>query len=143
MRRFFLTLFFVVVMCGCLGSKQGWSAQPVSTAEARIVSQEVYRRKNRLFVRVTYTNLTRETVSVDRDSVQLQMPGGRILGRSSGMTTQHHPYNLHPNEAHSIYVDFMDDDINEDLDAANVLWKGAVFAGARELVIPPTPVRAR
>ena len=34
------------------------------------------------------------------------------------MTTQHHPYNLHPNEAHSIYVDFMDDDISEHLGVA-------------------------
>src|SRR3954471_24337045 len=132
-----------VLLGGCLGSKQNWSAQPVATAEVRISPQEVYRRKNRVFVRVTLTNLTHENITVDRDGVSLDLGGGRVLGRSSGMTTQHHPYTVPPNGAHSVYVDFMDDGIDEGTAGANVVWRGAVFAGARELAIPPTPVQAR
>lgn len=133
----------VVVLAGCLGSKEGWTAKPVATAEVRISPQEVYRRKDRLFVRVTFTNLTKENITVDRDGISLQLEGGRVLERSSGMTTLHHPYNVPPNAAHSIYVDFKDDGIDEATSSANVIWKGAVFAGAREIAIPPTPVRAR
>ena len=140
---FILLASLAVVVGGCLGSKQAWTAQPVATAEVRISPQEVYRRKDRLFVRVTFTNLTKENVTVDRDGISLQLEGGRILGRSSGMTTLHHPYNVPPNAAHSIYVDFKDEEIDEATTSANILWKGAVFAGAREIAIPPTPVRAR
>ena len=143
MKRALAILLFVVALGGCLGAKQTWSAQPVATAEVRITPQEIYRRKDRLFVRVTVTNLTTENLTVDRDAMSLQLEGGRVLGRSSGMTTLHHPYNLPPNAAHSIYVDFKDDGIDEATRSANVIWKGAVFAGARELAIPATPVRAR
>jgi hypothetical protein len=136
-------LSLAVVLGGCLGSKQTWTAQPVATAEVRIAPQEVYRRKDRIFVRVTLTNLTKENITVDRDGVSLQLEGGRVLGRSSGMTTQHHPYTVVPNGAHSVYVDFRDDGIDEGTNAANVVWKGAVYAGARELAIPPTPILAR
>jgi hypothetical protein len=94
-------------------------------------------------VRVTLTNLTNENLIVDRDGVSLQLEGGPLLGRSSGTTTLHKPYNVPPNRAQSVYVDFRDEGIDEATSAASVVWKGAVFAGARELVIPPTPVRAR
>ncbi len=138
-----VVLSLLAVLTGCLGAKQSWSAQPVATAEVRISPQEVYRRKDRLFVRVTFTNLTGENMTVDRDGISLQLEGGPLLGRSSGMTTLHKPYNVAPNQAHSIYVDFKDDGIDEATSAANVIWKGAVFAGAREVAVPPTPVRAR
>lgn len=145
MKRPLAIIFLLVTLAvgGCLGSKQTWSAQPVATAEVRITPQEVYRRKDRLFVRVTVTNLTQENITVDRDAISLQLEGGRVLERSSGMTTQHHPYTLAPSAAHSIYVDFKDDGIDEATSAANVIWKGSAFAGARELAIPPTPVQAR
>src|SRR5688572_11875407 len=110
MKRLFTALLLAALaLGGCLGSKQSWTAQPVATAEVRISPQEVYRRKDRLFVRVTFTNLTRENITVDRDGISLQLEGGRVLERSSGTTTLHHPYNLPPNAAHAIYVDFRDD----------------------------------
>lgn len=136
-------LVLTLTLGGCLGAKEGWSAQPIATAEVRITPQEVYRRKDRLFVRVTFTNLTQENVTVDRDGISLQLDGGVLLARSSGTTTQHHPYTVPPNGAHAVYVDFRDEAIDEALGGANVVWKGAVFAGKREIVIPPTPVRAR
>ncbi|AKU96299.1 hypothetical protein AKJ09_02963 [Labilithrix luteola] len=130
-------------MTGCLGSKHSWAAQPVATEETRIVPQEIYRRKNRLFVRVTFTNLSPSYLTVDRDAVTLQLDTGRILGRSSGTTSLHKPYELPPNASHSIYVDFKDEDIDEDRAAANVIWTGAVFDGARQVQVPSTQVYAR
>ncbi|MDB4943366.1 MAG: hypothetical protein JWP97_2900 [Labilithrix sp.] len=146
MKRLVAALFAVLVLTsltGCLGAKQSWTAQPVATAEARIAPQEVYRRKNRLFVRVTYTNLSNENVTIDRDAVSLQLASGRVAGRSSGTFTQHHPYTLPPNAAHSIYVDFQDEEIADGMQSGAVLWNGAIFAGAREVHLPPTPVTAR
>ena len=143
------TLFALVlvaltaVLAGCLGTKYAWSSAPIATSEVRIVPQEVYRRKDRLFVRVTLTNLSSSTLTVDRDAMTLQLDTGRILGRSVGMTSLHKPYSLPPGAAHSIYVDFKDDDIHEDRGSANVIWSGAVFDGGREVQIPPTPLRAR
>lgn len=130
-------------MTGCMGSKHAWAAQPVATEETRVIPQEIYRRKNRLFVRVTFTNLSQSYLTVDRDAVTLQLDSGRILGRSAGMTSLHKPYELPPNASHSIYVDFKDDDIDEDRAAANVIWTGAIFDGARQIQVPPTPVYAR
>lgn len=127
---------------GCIGAKHTWRAQMVTSPEARISPQEVYRRKDRLFVRVTYTNLSTETVTVDRDALQLQLANGRLLGRSTGMTSTHPIYSIPPNGAHSIYVDFRDEVLEEEHSAA-LVWKSAVFAGSRELAIPYTPVTAR
>lgn len=127
---------------GCLGSKQTWRSQTVTSAEARISPLEVYRRKDRLFIRVTYTNLSNEMVTVDRDALQLQLENGRLLGRSTGTTSTHATYSIPPNGAHSIYVDFRDDDLEYERNAA-LVWKSAVFAGSREVMVPYTPVTAR
>lgn len=127
---------------GCLGSKQTWRSETVTSPEARVSPQEVYRRKDRLFVRVTYTNLSAETVTVDRDALQLQLANGRLLGRSTGTTSTHAIYSIPPNGAHSIYVDFRDDDLESERNAA-LVWKSAVFAGSREVIVPYTPVTAR
>jgi hypothetical protein len=145
-RRIVLSILGALLLAfvtGCLGAKQTWSAQPVSTAEVRITPQEVYRRKDRLFVRATVTNLTNENITIDRDGISLQLEGGPLLGRSTGMTTLHNVYTLPPNAAHSVYVDFRDELIDESTAGASVVWRGAVHAGRRELAIPPTPVRAR
>ena len=140
---FAVVLASLACLAGCLGAKQTWTAQPVATSEVRITPQEVYRRKDRLFVRVTLTNLTGENITVDRDGISLQLEGGPLLGRSAGMTTQHNVYTIIPNGAHAVFVDFRDEGIDDATSAASVIWKGAVHAGARELAIPPTPVRAR
>lgn len=47
MKRAFAILLFVVLLGGCLGAKQTWSAQPVSTAEVRITPQQVHGREDR------------------------------------------------------------------------------------------------
>jgi hypothetical protein len=134
---------FAPLLGGCIGSKHTWRAMPVATEEVRVSPQEVYRRKNRLFVRVTMTNLSPSWLTVDRDAVSLQLDSGAVLGRSSGMTSRHKPYEIAPGRSHSIYVDFMDEDIDEHARAGHVFWNGAVFDGARQVAIPPTPVRAR
>ncbi len=139
-RVLFAAIALTFFLSACLGAKQSWRATPIATAEVRIVPQEVYRRKDRLFVRVTITNLSQETLTVDRDAVTAQLDSGRVLARSSGMTTLHKPYELYPGQAHSIYVDFKDGDIDEHARAANVFWTGAVFAGARSVQIPATPL---
>ncbi len=73
----------------------------------------------------------------------MKLDSGRILGRTSGTTSLHKPYELPPNGSHSIYVDFKDDDIDEERAAATVIWTGAVFDGPRQVQVPPTPVYAR
>lgn len=139
---FLFLLLAAAPTSGCLGSKQPWSATMVASPEARITPQEVYRRKDRLFIRVTYTNLSSETVTITRDALSLQLSSGRVLPRSVGMTSRHGAYTLPPNGARAVFVDFRDDEI-ETAQSANLLWNGAVFAGAREIQVPPTPVSAR
>lgn len=102
---------------GCLGSKHAWHAQTVSGAEARVSRQELYRRTDRLFVRVTYTKMWTETVTIDRDAMTLQLATGRVLGRSAGMTSTHATYTLLANGARSIFVDFRDDDLEYERNA--------------------------
>lgn len=134
-------LLLLSILPACMGSKHTWRATPVMTEEVRIIPQEIYRRKDRIFVRVTMTNLGQSMLTVDRDAVTLQLDNGRVLGRSSGMTTLHKPYDLPPGRSHSIYVDFKDEDIDAHARAANVFWTGAVFDGARQLQIPATPLQ--
>ena len=114
----------------CLGAKESWQALTI------------YRRKDRLFVRVTYTNLTPETVTVDRDAMTLQLPNGRVVPRSLGSTTTHTVYTVPPNGAHAVFIDFRDDEL-EKAHSATVLWNDAVHAGTREIAVPPTPVTVR
>lgn len=126
----------------CLGAKETWQAQTITSADVRVSPVEVYRRKDRLYVRVTYTNLSAETVTVDRDAMTLQLANGRVIPRSLGTTTTHTVYTVPPNGAHAIFVDFRADELEKE-HSATVLWKGAVHAGTRELDIPPTPVTVR
>jgi len=126
----------------CLGAKESWQALTITNADLRVAPVEVYRRKDRLFVRVTYTNLTPETVTVDRDAMTLQLPNGRVVPRSLGSTTTHTVYTVPPNGAHAVFIDFRDDEL-EKAHSATVLWNDAVHAGTREIAVPPTPVTVR
>jgi hypothetical protein len=130
-----------ITSAGCLGAKESWRTQTVTSAEARVTPQEIYRRKDRLYVRVNYTNLGAEPVTIDRDAMTLQLANGRTIPRSTGTTTTHTIYTLPPNGAHAVFVDFKDDAIERER-SATVLWKGAVFAGKREVEIAPTVVTA-
>jgi len=144
MRRFvaLLLLSSSLLVTGCMGSKHAWRAQPIATEEVRVVPQEVYRRKNRLFVRATFYNLGSSWLTVDRDAVSCQLENGHVLARSAGTTTLHKPYSIPPGGVHSVYVDFKSEDI-EDVGAAHVFWTGAVYDGARQVMIPATPVQGR
>lgn len=126
----------------CLGAKENWQAQTITSADVRVSPVEVYRRKDRLFVRVTYTNLSPETVTVDRDAMTLQLANGRVIPRSLGSTTTHTVYTVPPNGAHAVFVDFRDGELETE-HAATVLWNDAVHAGARKIDVPPTPVTVR
>jgi hypothetical protein len=137
---FVLALTSVTSLAGCMGAKERWRAAPVMTQEVRVVPQEIYRRKDRLFVRVTLWNLSMAPLTVDRDGVTAQLSNGAVLGRSSGLTTLHKPYTLPPGATQSIYVDFRDPAM-EDAVAANIFWTGAVWDGARQIEVPPTPAR--
>lgn len=139
---FWIVAFFVVALSGCLGSKHTWRGSPVITEEVRVVPQEIYRRKDRLFVRVTVYNLSRVPLTVDRDGVTAQLANGEVLARSSGTTTQHRPYTIYPGETHSVYVDFRGEGV-EDAGGANIFWTGALWDGSRQLQVPATPVRGR
>jgi hypothetical protein len=143
MKRVLAVVLFALTMlfAGGCGSKTYWRAEPVVTSEVRIAPQEVYLSKNRLFVRVTVVNLTQETVIVSRDLVTLQLGGGRVVSRSSGMTTQHQAYSLNPGASRAVYIDFKDDELMDAVNSANVVWKGAIRAGSREIEVPPTPVQ--
>ena len=120
-----------------MGSKHAWIGTPVVTEEVRIVPQDIYRRKNRLYVRVTMWNLGKSPVVVDRDQVQVQLVGGRVLERSG---RSRKVYTVQPGSAQSLYVDFKDDALDGG-GAAQVFWTGAVFDGGRQLLIPATDVR--
>lgn len=142
-RRFWLLLVVlsaVTSLTGCLGAKHAWRAEPVVTEEVRVLPLEAYRRKNRLFVRVTLFNLTKVPLIVSRDSVRAQLDTGTVLDRSVGITSLHKPYTVQPGAAQRIDIDFRNDAILM-AGAANVFWTGAVFDGARQLMIPATPVR--
>lgn len=148
MPRWSLLVFFALVLTtlsGCLGAKHPWRADSVTTEEVRILPKEIYQRKNRLFVRVTVFNLGANPITVVRDSVKAQLMNGPnqpgpILDRSVGMTSTHMIYTIPPGGNHAVDVDFKNDAILN-YGAANVFWTGAVFDGARQLMIPATPVQ--
>jgi hypothetical protein len=142
MRSLLVLLALSLATPACLGAKESWQAQTITSADVRVSPVEVYRRKDRLFVRVTYTNLSPETVTVDRDAMALQLPDGRVIPRSLGSTSTHTVYSVPPNGAHAIFVDFRDEGLEKE-HSATVLWKGAVHAGTREVEVPPTPVTVR
>ena len=145
MKRWFARVGFVVllqVLCGCMGARHAWAPQPVATPQVRIDPQEIYRQKNRLWVRVTFTNLTSNMLIVNRDAVYLQLDTGQILGRSSGSTTRHEPYAVAAHSSHRVWVDFKDRAII-DSTSARILWKDAVRDVAGHAIhIPPMQVTA-
>lgn len=124
-----------VPLVGGCGSKHAWIAQPVATEEVRIVPQDVYRRNNRLYVRVTVWNLGKAPLVVAREHVQVQLVTGRVVG-----VTSRKSYTVEPGASQAVFVDFKDDDI-KDATVAEIFWTGAVFDGAREVMIPATTVR--
>ena len=143
MKRALAVLFIALgalFVSGCAG-KYPWRAEAVVTPEVRIAPQEVFLRKDRLFVKVIIVNLTKEPLIVSRDLVTLQIGSGRTLSRSSGLTTQHQAYTLNPGASHDVNIDFKDDILTDGVNSANIVWKGALRAGSRELEVPPTPVQ--
>lgn len=128
------TMLSAPLVTGC-GSRHAWIAQPVATEEVRIVPQDVYRRNNRLYVRVTLWNLGRSPLVVARENVQVQLATGRVVGVASRKT-----YTVEPGASQAVFVDFKDDDI-KDATIAQVFWTGAVFDGDRVVMIPATSVR--
>ncbi len=127
-------------LSGCLGAKHPWSAGTVLTEEVRVIPQEVYRRKNRLYVRVAFVNLGQVPLLISRDLVKAQLNTGALLDRSTGLTSTHKAYTLQPGGTQDVYVDFKHDAILN-ASSAYVFWTGAVFDGAREVPIPATPVQ--
>ncbi|MCL2723868.1 MAG: hypothetical protein FWD69_05465 [Polyangiaceae bacterium] len=143
MKRWLAVVMMLIstqAVVGCLGSKQAWTpGEPVVTSDVCIVLQHVFRRKNRLFVRMVMMNLTSSALTVHRDALTLRLNTGRTLQRSSGMTTTHKPYDLAPGASREVWVDFRSDDIPKGT-SAQLLWKDAVFAGTRAVEIPDTPI---
>jgi len=125
-----------------MGAKHAWSPTPVATPHVRIDPQQIFRQKNRIFVRVTFTNLTSNMLVVDRDAVTLQLYTGQVLRRSSGSTTRHEPYVIAAHASHPVWVDFKDDSILNST-SARVLWSEAVRDMAGHAIqIPPMQTTA-
>jgi hypothetical protein len=67
---------------------------------------DAYARGDRIYVKTVIVNVSPQPIIIDRDGFALRLPGGEVLPRSSGTTTQHKPYPLAPGQGRDVFVDF-------------------------------------
>lgn len=118
----------------CAPTRHVTPVQTETRAEgmARVVLREI----DGNIYKFTVFNLSTETMSVDRDSIQLVTAGG---GRSREPGGVGHAYTIAPGGAHDVNVKFMTNDIAAGTQAT-ITFEYALTIGGRPVPIAPLPV---
>lgn len=134
-----------VALSGCRRSganDTAWSANQVANEHVRITPGQISVSRDRLYVKMTLVNTTRETLVVERDAVMLKLPDGRAVRRSTGITSLHKPYTVPPGAAQSVHVDFLPAESFDwsTVASAEIDFSQAIHVGAAAVPVPPLVV---
>ena len=133
-----LGVLAVVFCASCGGGRIPWRAAPIQGSGIMVTPTETYVQGHLLNVRTTFMNQGPLPITVNRDAVQLIMPDGRVVARSSGTYTQHTPYVIMPGMSHAVWVDFRAEGWRwQELPGAQVNWGPAVSVNGQPVAIGP------
>lgn len=119
-----------------------WSASQVANEHVRITPGQISVSRDRLYVKMTLINTTRDTLIVERDAVMLKLPDGRAVRRSTGITSLHKPYTVAPGATQSVHVDFLPAESFDwsTVASAEIDFSQAIHVGASAVPVPPLVV---
>lgn len=142
----FVALISAAAACHRGGSypEQSWTAAQITSPEVRITPGEISVSRDRLYVKTTLVNTSDKPLTVERDGIQLKLPDGRTLRRSTGMTSTHKPYIVQPGATQNVWVDFLAEGFEwNQYQSATVDFSEAIHAGATPVAVPPLVLSAR
>lgn len=122
-----LAVMLLALVAGCSKRVALYGAATTLPSGVHVRVHEAYVSGDRIFVKMWMMNTTAQSMTIDRDGMSLKLPGGQVLGRSVGMTTQHRPYVVAPGQGHDVFVDFRSEAGFEGLSGANVVLGGISF----------------
>jgi predicted small lipoprotein YifL len=125
-------LFAALLLPACGSRVPLYAPQATLASVVQVRTFEAFAHGDRIFVKTVITNISGQPIVIDRDGFALKLPGGEVLPRSSGTTTQHKPYMLAPGEPHEVFVDFR---AAHDLDRvpSALLVVGGITVGAEPM----------
>jgi hypothetical protein len=122
-----LGLMLLALAVGCSQRVPLYGAAATFPSGVHVRVYEAYISGDRLYVKMWMMNTTALPITIDRNGMALKLPGGQVLGRSVGVTTQHRPYILAGGQGREVFVDFRSDGGFEGLTGANVVVGGISF----------------
>ncbi|MCA9625882.1 MAG: hypothetical protein KC731_42960 [Myxococcales bacterium] len=108
-RRTLLVLLLALLATAC-GPREKLFAAPTNVGGVLVSVYDAKVKRHQLWVKMNVENVLDVPVVIDRDLMAVRLPGGEMLPRASGVTTQHKPYVLNPGERRQVHVDFRSPD---------------------------------
>ena len=137
-RREWLAL---VALCGL--ANMGFAAQPMAPTQGITVTvQEIRQRGERLFFRTNFINQNPSPIVINRDLIQIVLPDGRRLGRSSGRMEIRGSYVVPTGQSHAVNFDFQSNGAFNwsQWSPLTIEWGTAVTVNNQPIALPPLVV---